>query len=136
MSDVSAMWLIISRTEWLDEKRLLFGLGTLYTILIVSTVVTWKRMNFQAGYFCLLCIAIYAAEHINRFCAENWKLISNKHQYFDSPGLFISVVYSMPILFNLLVLVIAWMKTASSDLIAVKQKELLKKNKEKSKKDK
>ena len=136
MSDVSAMWHVITHTEWINEKRLLFTLGTFYAVLILCTFITWKRINLQAGYFCLLCIAIYAAEHLNRICAQNWKLISEKHQYFDSPGLFISIVYSMPILFNLLVLVISWMKTASSDLIAIKRRELLRKTKQENKKTK
>jgi len=136
MSDVSAMWHVITHTEWMDERRLLFILGTFYAILILCTIVTWKRINLQAGYFCVLCLAIYAAEHLNRICAQNWKFISEKHQYFDSPGLFISIVYSMPILFNLLVLVILWMKLASSGLIAIKRKELMKKTKLETKKNK
>ena len=134
-SDTGAVWHVITHTDWLMEKRLLLSLVSLYGLLIVCTIFTWRRLNFQAAYFCLLCIGIYAAEYLNEWCAKNWRLISSKHQYFDSPGLFISVVYSMPILFNLLVLVIVWMRTASLDLILVKRKEILKKSKEQSKKN-
>ena len=135
MNDITAAWHIISQTDWLQEKRLLTALLSLYSLLVILTVATWRRLNFQAAYFGLLCIAIYAAENLNEWCAKNWKVISS-HQYFDSSGLFISVVYSVPILFNLLLLVIVWMRSASIDLIEVKRKEAIRKSKQTSKKEK
>ena len=131
MNDISAVWHVITETDWLQEKRLLFLLTTFYILLISVTVLTRKRLNFQAAFFSLLCIGIYAAEHVNKWFAKNWKLISAKQQYFDSSGLFISVVYSLPMLLNLLFLVIVWMQSASSDLINLKRREVIQQSKSK-----
>lgn len=59
--------------------------------------------------FCFFSGAsIYWAESLNRFLAKNIELFSAKHQYFDANGLFISVVYSTPLLLNLLVLLVSF----------------------------
>lgn len=135
MSDISAVWHVLTEMNWLQEKRLLLALGTFYTFLITSTVLTRNRLNFQAVYFGLLCIGVYAAEYLNKWLAKNWKLVSNKQQYFDSSGLFISVIYSMPILFNLLLLIIVWMRSASKDLIKLKRQEVILQTKAHKKKE-
>jgi len=45
-----------------------------------------------------LVLAVYFAESINEHLAKDHSWLT-KHQYFDSPGLFISVMMSMPFLF-------------------------------------
>ena len=43
-------------------------------------------------------LTVYIAEDLNEYFAKNHKLFT-KHQYFDSSGLFISLMMSMPLLF-------------------------------------
>ncbi|CAK8691641.1 unnamed protein product [Clavelina lepadiformis] len=135
MDDVSAVLHVIEGVDWSSEHRLLLILFLFYLFCVVCTILTWQRMNLQAAYFCFLCVAIYAAEHLNRWLAANWKLVSTKHQYFDSHGMFISIFYSIPVLFNLLVVVLKWMRTASTALIQVKQHQLRRQHREKCKKE-
>jgi transmembrane protein 18 len=49
---------------------------------------------------------VYFSDSINELGATHWKCFS-KQQYFDSKGLFISVVFSMPILFCCMVLIVS-----------------------------
>nr|CAB3267060.1 transmembrane protein 18-like [Phallusia mammillata] len=133
MDDVSSFVRVITEVDWQNEVRLVITLFTIYSICTILTLATWKHINFQALYFVLLCICIYMAETLNRVCAQNWRFIA-KQQYFDSNGMFISIVYSTPLLLNLLVLLIHWLKGAAGDVILIKRRELLEKKRETEKK--
>ena len=50
-------------------------------------------------------MVVYVAEDINTYLAKNYKVFT-KHQYFDSPGLFISVIMSMPFLFDTCIIIV------------------------------
>lgn len=47
----------------------------------------------------------YFSANINELAARNWQLFS-RQQYFDSDGFFISVVFSMPILLNCMLILV------------------------------
>lgn len=48
---------------------------------------------------------VYFSESINTLAATNWSSFS-RQQYFDSQGLFISVMFSVPILLNCMILIV------------------------------
>lgn len=54
---------------------------------------------------CVSVSLVYFSETINEYAAFNWKMFS-RQQYFDSKGLFISVVFSVPILLNCMLMVV------------------------------
>lgn len=49
---------------------------------------------------------VYFSETINTLAAEHWRLFS-REQYFDSNGLFISTVFSIPILLNCMLMIVS-----------------------------
>lgn len=49
---------------------------------------------------------VYFSEGINEYAALNWRTFS-KQQYFDDNGLFISTVFSIPILLNCMLLIVS-----------------------------
>lgn len=48
---------------------------------------------------------VYFSESLNELAARHWSSFS-RQQYFDSQGLFISVVFSVPLLLNCMILVV------------------------------
>lgn len=50
----------------------------------------------------------YFSEYLNEMAAKNWKEFSQE-QYFDSNGLFISVVFNAPLILNCCLIVILWL---------------------------
>jgi len=94
------------------------------TFLIIIT--TRKRVNFQGTLFAVLLISIGLTEKINEYLANNnnYKKLYFTHQYFDSHGMFISLLYSAPALVNCVLILINWFIYSSQLLVSVKQREL------------
>ncbi|XP_010783197.1 transmembrane protein 18 [Notothenia coriiceps] len=66
---------------------------------------------------------VYSAEYLNELAAMNWRSFSN-FQYFDSKGMFISLVYSIPILLNTIVIVMVWVYRTFSTMTELKTLQL------------
>lgn len=57
--------------------------------------------------FCLFTVLlVYFSETINELAAIHWRSFS-RQQYFDSSGLFISTVFSIPILLNCMLMIVS-----------------------------
>ncbi|KAK8744182.1 hypothetical protein OTU49_001038 [Cherax quadricarinatus] len=85
--------------------------------------MTRNHHTTQAVLFFLLLLTVRSSETINQYAAKNWQSFS-RQQYFDSQGLFISVVFSMPVLFNCMMMVINWLWLSSSMMVTWKRAEL------------
>ena len=77
-----------------------------HVVLTITTILTRHYHTLQAFLFFSLLVAVACSETINEYAAHNWQYFSSQ-QYFDSGGLFISVVMSMPMLFNCLMMVVS-----------------------------
>ena len=77
-------------------------------------------MSLRRVFFNSSASMALAAERVNEWGAKNWKKFAND-QWFDSHGLFISVVYTLPILLNCLMVVILWLKSLSNLVIVFGQ---------------
>lgn len=69
-----------------------------YVLLLVVVVITRRHWNAQAGIFICVCGAVYLAPRINAALAANWQTLGFTQNYFDERGVFISALFSAPLL--------------------------------------
>ncbi|GMJ02184.1 Arabidopsis Transmembrane Protein 18 [Hibiscus trionum] len=81
--------------DW--KEPLLASLLTFHVVLLIVTIFSRKNTNFQMCLFLLTLLGVYFAESLNKFLGDNWKKFATQN-YFDPSGVFLSVVWSGPLL--------------------------------------
>ncbi|GAB0095575.1 Transmembrane protein 18 [Sergentomyia squamirostris] len=107
--------------DWYDP--LLMALVSFHILITFATLFTRNHGNFQLVLFLLLILLVYFSESINEFAAHNWDSFS-RQQYFDSKGMFISLVFSVPILLNLMLMVGSWLYQSTQLMAKLKTAQL------------
>ncbi|XP_055629564.1 transmembrane protein 18 [Toxorhynchites rutilus septentrionalis] len=105
INEIKGFLSFIQSIDWYDPW--LIGLIAFHICITTTAVLTRKCGNFQVFLFLVLLLMVYFSESINEYAAVNWRIFS-KQQYFDDKGLFISVVFSVPILLNCMLMVGSW----------------------------
>ncbi|XP_066496410.1 transmembrane protein 18 [Tiliqua scincoides] len=108
---------ILTDTDW--SEPWLVALVFFHVVCIFLTYISFHHYRLQIGYFLSIMLLIFSAEYINELAAANWRFFS-KHQYFDSRGMFISLVFSTPLLLNAIIIVIAWVSKMLNVMIELK----------------
>lgn len=89
--------------DW--KEPWLLGLLTFHVLLLLMIIVSRKNTNFQMFLFLLALAGVYLAERLNSILGENWKSFSSQN-YFDPSGVFMSVLWSGPLLaFSMIILI-------------------------------
>ncbi|XP_072029206.1 transmembrane protein 18-like [Amphiura filiformis] len=132
VGEIDGMWAFLKQIDWTEPWLII--LNVFHIVCLLFTFCTAKYFNVQVVYFLLLLLLIYMSENINEWASQNYKLFA-RLQYFDSSGLFISVVLCVPVLINCLVILCLWIYTAAHMLVSVKRAQLrqqIKKDKQES----
>ncbi|XP_026469060.1 transmembrane protein 18-like [Ctenocephalides felis] len=135
VNSIDGFWPFLQSIEWRDPW--LIALILFHVTVLLTAVLTRNYGNFQVVLFFLLLLMVYFSEQLNAYAALNWKVFS-RQQYFDSKGLFISVVFSVPILLNCMLMVGSWLYQSTQLMTKLKRAQLhenlRKQNSNKSKK--
>ncbi|XP_012270139.1 transmembrane protein 18 isoform X1 [Orussus abietinus] len=118
---IDGVWPFLQSIEWRDPWLAI--LLTFHIAVTMTAVMTRNHANFQIILFLALLLLVYFSETINEVAATNWMVFS-RQQYFDSKGLFISVVFSVPILINCMIMVASWLYQSSQLMTSLKKAQL------------
>ncbi|XP_024146998.1 transmembrane protein 18 [Oryzias melastigma] len=121
---ITSIWTFLLSVQW--SERWLVGLLLFHLLCLLLTVVTCRYYKAQICHFLLIVGLVYCAEYLNELAAMNWRAFSN-FQYFDSMGMFISLVFSIPLLFNAMIIVMVWVYRTFSTMTELKTLQLKRK---------
>ncbi|XP_070782172.1 transmembrane protein 18 [Enoplosus armatus] len=121
---ITSVWTFLMSVQW--SEPWLIGLLVFHVVCLCLTVVTCRYYRAQICHFLLMAGLVYSAEYLNELAAMNWRSFSN-FQYFDSKGMFISLVYSIPLLLNTVIIVMVWVYRTFSTMTELKTLQLKRK---------
>jgi len=126
--EIDSIYKFLAHIDW--SEPFLQGLITYHIIILLTVIATRRKLWIQGLLFTIFLLSISMTEQANEWLAANYKMYS-RLQYFDSPGMFISLTYSAPVLINCVIILINWFFISGEMLVKVKKKQI-----EESKKDK
>ncbi|XP_077367340.1 transmembrane protein 18 [Festucalex cinctus] len=121
---ITSIWTFLMSVKW-SEPWLMAGV-TFHIACLCLTVLTCKFYRAQICHFLIIIALVSSAEYLNELAAMNWRLFSD-FQYFDSKGMFISLVFSIPLLFNAVIIVTVWLRRTFSTMTQLKTLQLKRK---------
>ncbi|GJN12675.1 hypothetical protein PR202_ga30972 [Eleusine coracana subsp. coracana] len=89
----------------------------------VLTIISRRNVNFQLVLSALTFSGVFLAERVNTFLGQNWKSFSGQN-YFDPQGLFISVIWSGPLLLITILILVNTLVTLCMLMVRWKRAEL------------
>ncbi|XP_018429657.1 PREDICTED: transmembrane protein 18 [Nanorana parkeri] len=107
MERESGVWALLQRAPIDWTEPFVIGLLVFHVVCFIVTIISFRFYKFQIAHFLLMVALVSSSEYINVYAALNWKSYS-KQQYFDSSGMFISLFFSAPLLFNTIIIVVHW----------------------------
>ncbi|XP_024390960.1 uncharacterized protein [Physcomitrium patens] len=111
----------VHAVDWTEPW--LVGLMVFHLILVAVVVATRKRSNVQAVLFMAMLLSVFFAERLNTLLRRHWKSFAGQ-PYFDSHGVFMSTVWSGPMLLISTLILVNSMVTLTRMLIKWKRAEL------------
>ncbi|KAL5558488.1 hypothetical protein UlMin_034699 [Ulmus minor] len=107
--------------DW--KEPWLMGLLGFHFVLLLITFTSRKNLNFQMFLFLLALGGVYFAERLNRILGQNWKSFATQN-YFDPNGVFLSAVWSGPLLVIAIIILINTLFSLCHLIVRWKRAEL------------
>ncbi|CAH2035330.1 unnamed protein product, partial [Thlaspi arvense] len=89
--------------DW--KEPWIMGLVAFHALLLLVTLLSRRHLNFHMFLFLLALGGVYFAENLNRLLKKNWRSFSTQ-DYFDQPGVFVSTLWSGPLLVIAMIILI------------------------------
>eukprot|EP01111_Echinosteliopsis_oligospora_P013817 TRINITY_DN5050_c0_g1_i1.p1 TRINITY_DN5050_c0_g1~~TRINITY_DN5050_c0_g1_i1.p1 ORF type:complete len:185 (-),score=25.31 TRINITY_DN5050_c0_g1_i1:40-561(-) len=112
--------------EWKDP--MIVAILCFHVMTLMTVAATRKHINFQSVLFFVLITIAYGVQYANSYLAEHWERFTNRN-YFDKNGLFLSIMFSAPVLLSCFFLLINFIRESFGLLIELKTRELRQKKK-------
>jgi hypothetical protein len=74
------------------------GLLASHVLVALVAILLRKSPNAQLSLFLLICGVVYSAEWVNGYLGQHWKELGWTQNYFDQRGVFITIVFCVPLL--------------------------------------
>ena len=107
--------------DW--TERWLRLLGAYHLTLWCLVIGSRRSQDAQMLLLFSILGSVYVAEYINVYAGQHWQEFSSQN-YFDKRGVFISIMYSAPLLCASMFILLNALRSASKLLVAVKRQEL------------
>ncbi|KQJ94779.1 transmembrane protein 18 [Brachypodium distachyon] len=107
--------------DW--KEPWLIGMISFHAILLLVTIISRRNINFQLILSALTFSGVFLAERLNTFLGQHWKSFSSQN-YFDPQGLFISVMWSGPLLLITILILVNTLVTLCMLMVRWKRAEL------------
>ena len=116
--------------DWTEP--LIVGLLIFQLVMFACTVMVIKRSGTASrlGLLVFIAIVVRLAERINAYAGARWEDIATQN-YFDTHGIFVLIFLAVPLLLDCVLMLVSFMREASSLLVEVKTRELKEKGREK-----
>ncbi|MCO5558226.1 hypothetical protein L7F22_011805 [Adiantum nelumboides] len=101
----------------------LISLLCFHLVILIITIKTRKNNNVQTGIFFATLLCVYMAERLNRWLSHRWTSFA-RQPYFDHHGVFMSSVWSGPLLLIACIILVNGLISLSSLIIKWKREEL------------
>ncbi|CAJ1947888.1 unnamed protein product [Sphenostylis stenocarpa] len=111
----------IHAVDW--KEPWIMGLVGFHAVLVLVTIISRKKTDFQMFLFLLTLAGVYLAETLNKFLGKNWKSFSGQN-YFDPSGLFMSILWSGPLLIISMIILINTLVSLCYLIVKWKRAEL------------
>lgn len=111
----------VHAVDWTEPW--LIGLMAFHIVFVFVVIATRKQGNTQAALFFGALASVYFAERLNSFLLRHWRSFATQ-PYFDSHGVFISTVWSGPLLLISTLILVNSMVTMTRMMIQWKRAEL------------
>jgi hypothetical protein len=116
--------------DW--SEQWLMGLAAFHALMWLVAIASRRSHDAQMVLLVVILGLVYCAERVNTLAGAHWQSFATQN-YFDRRGVFVSVMYSAPLLCLALLVLLNALRAAGALLIQVKRKELRVKAKAKSK---
>lgn len=120
VEEITGLISYLKSIDW--SERWLCGLLAFHATCLMLTLLTtaYHCSNSQIPIFLTFLLLVYCSEYINTWAADHWRSFSSQ-QYFDSSGLFVSLIFSAPLMFNCMIIVAAWVWSTLKLMIDLKR---------------
>lgn len=120
-TEISDYWGYLKSIDWYDPWLIALVCGHILTT--TTAILSRNHSLFQVILFLVMLLLVYFSETINELAAIHWRSFS-RQQYFDSSGLFISTVFSIPILLNCMLMIGSWLYNSMQVMTRLKTAQL------------